>query len=51
MLIFHTSEATTYEHAVGRKKTERKKLRATCMLLTNSASPNAPNSEDGKGEQ
>src|SRR5439155_21872453 len=41
ILIFQTTEARTYEHAVGRKKTERKKPCAILMLLTSNARPNA----------
>src|SRR6266700_2273216 len=41
MLIFQTNEARTYEQAVGRKKTERKKPWASLILLTSRARPNA----------
>src|SRR6266516_420211 len=41
ILIFQPTEARTYEHAVGRKKTERKKPCAILMLLTSNARPNA----------
>src|SRR2546421_216621 len=41
MLILQTTEASTYEHAVGRKKTERKKPWASLTLLTSRARPNA----------
>src|SRR5881227_3180440 len=41
MLIFQTIEASTYEQAVGRKKTERKKPWANFMLLTSRARPSA----------
>ena len=36
---FQISEATTYEHAVGRKNTERKKARAKRIRFTSSARP------------
>ena len=39
ILSFQTSEATTYEHAVGMKNTERKNACPRVMLLTSSASP------------
>src|SRR5207244_7623897 len=41
MLIFQTIEASTYEQAVGRKKTERKKPWANLTLLTSKARPSA----------
>ena len=41
ILIFQTIEASTYEQAVGKKKTERKKPCAYFALLTSSASPRA----------
>src|SRR2546429_7051214 len=41
MLILQTMEARTYEQAVGRKKTERKKPCASLMLLTSRARPSA----------
>src|SRR5258708_20774005 len=37
----HTSEATTYEQAVGRKNTERKKVRRILARRTSSARPRA----------
>src|SRR5258706_16414136 len=40
-LIFQITEARTYEHAVGRKKTERKKPWASLTLVTSRASTNA----------